>query len=118
MDEMAKILRGKLARDRRVRPDDTNVVVPVKDRSQRDLIQRFESTDINWPAIEKQLLRWVKLSRLGKELRIKISVNYLEDSSTLPSKFDKRGKSSVSKRMLADRDDQLDAEDGSGQPTV
>lgn len=116
--EAAKILRSKIAHDRRVRPDDTNVVVSVNDRSQRDLIKRFESTDINWTAIENQLCMWAELSRLGKQLRLKISVNYIEDSSSLPSRYDKRGKSSVSKRMLADRDGQSDAEEVSGQPSV
>lgn len=116
--EALKILRSKIAHDRRVRPDDTNVVVSVNERSQRDLIKRFESTDINWTAIEKQLCMWAELSRLGKQLRLKISVNYIEDNSSLPSRYDKRGKSSVSKRMLADRDAQLDAEEVSGQPSV
>jgi hypothetical protein len=61
---------------------------------------------------------WAEMSRLGKQLRLKISVNYIEDSSSLPSRYDKRGKSSASKRMLADRDAQLDAEEVSGQPSV
>lgn len=118
LSEVAQVLQSKLARNRRVRPDDTNVVVSVNDRSQRDLIKRFTSTDINWLAIEKQLTTWARLSQLGKVLRLKISVNYIEENSLLSSKSDKRGKSSVSKRMLADRDAQLGAEEASGQPSV
>lgn len=48
--EAAKILRSKVAHDCRVRLDGTNVVVSVNDRLQRDLIERFESTWINWTA--------------------------------------------------------------------
>ncbi|KAJ5642756.1 hypothetical protein N7490_006756 [Penicillium lividum] len=112
-----KILRDKISRDRRIRPDDTTVVVSVNDRSQRDLTKRFDSTDMDWTAIEKQLLTWACLYRQGKQLRLKISVNYIEDSIPV-SRTDKRGRTSVTKRMLADRDAQLDAEDASGRPSV
>lgn len=116
--EADKILRGKTARDRRVRPDDTTVVASVNDRSQRYLTKRFEGTDIDWTEVERQLLMWAGLCRLGKTVQLQISVRYMEDSPPPQSRYDKRGRASVTKRMLTDRDAQLDAEDASGQPSV
>ncbi|KAJ5718818.1 uncharacterized protein N7483_009900 [Penicillium malachiteum] len=49
-----------------------------------------------------------------KELTLKISFNYVDDRHSSPSagrKGEKRGKSSVTKRMLGERDAQLDAEE-------
>ena len=60
---------------------------------------------------------WTTLYYLGKELRLKISLNYTEDSS-LPLRHDKQGKISVIKRMLVDRDALIDTEDTSGQTLV
>ena len=79
------ILRRKIARSRRVRLDDTALVLSVNDRSQRDLTKRFEGTGIDWTAVEKQLLACSHLYRLGKKLRLQISINYMEDSGPLPS---------------------------------
>jgi hypothetical protein len=50
------ILRRKIARSRRVRLDNTTLVLSVNDRTQRDLTKRFDSTSIEWTAVEKQLL--------------------------------------------------------------
>lgn len=47
--------RRKIFHNRRVRLDDTSVVASVNDRSQHDLHQQFEGTNINWAVIEEQL---------------------------------------------------------------
>jgi hypothetical protein len=92
------------------------MVVSVNDRKQRDLKKRFNSLDIDWAAVEKQLLAWGKLYTRGKELRPMIVFHYIEDD--LP-RNEKRGKSSVTKKMLNERDAQVDAEEYvSGQQSV
>lgn len=113
--EANDILRRKIARSRRVRLDDTNMVLSVK--SQRDIDKRFEGTSVDWQVVEKQLLAWTHLFRLGKRIRLQISINYIEDSGPLSS-TDKRGKSSTTRRMLSDRDIQIDAEQTSGHDPV
>ncbi|KAA8641539.1 uncharacterized protein ATNIH1004_011675 [Aspergillus tanneri] len=117
-EKAERILQRKKSRNQRVRPDDTTVVVAVNERSQRDLTKRFENTDIDWTAIEKQLLQWENLFRQGKKLRLFISINYLEDSNPSPSKTDKRGNTSTTNGMLCDLDDQVTAENSTGQPSV
>lgn len=109
------VLRGKIARNRRVRSDDTTVVVSINEHSQCDITKHFERTDIDWTAINRQLLMWEKL-RQDKNLRISISINYIEDSNPpLSKRTDKRGTASRTSRMLCELDDQIDAEDSSGQ---
>lgn len=113
--EANNILRRKIARSRRVRLDDTNMVLSVK--SQRDIDKRFEGTAVDWQIVEKQLLAWAYLFRLGKKIRLQISINYIDDSGP-PSSTDKRGKSSTTRRMLSNRDIQIDAEQTSGHDPV
>lgn len=103
-----EIIYPYLSRNRRVRSDDTSVVVSVNDRKQRDLKKRYSSLDVDWVAVEKKLLAWGKLYTQGKELRLVIIFNYIEDDLY---RNDKRGKSSITKKMLSGRDAQLDAEE-------
>jgi hypothetical protein len=111
--KLEKLLCKKLSSNKRVILDDTNVVVSVTERSQRDLTKRFDDIDIDWSVIEKQLVAWGELFRAGKKLRVDISFNYLETGQPLPAsrKRDKRGFSSATQRMLTERSTQLAEEE-------
>ena len=120
--KLEKLLRKKVSSNKRVTPDDTNVVVSVTDRSERDLTKRFDETEIGWPVIEKQLVAWGELFRAGKKLRVDLSFNYLETGPQLATssrKGDKRSSTSATQQMLGERTMQIDAEEEtSGQPSI
>lgn len=102
--------------------EETNVVISVTDRSQRDVIKRFDDTNVEWSVIERQLVLWSDLFRAGKKLRVNISFIYIETSlpaATSSRKADKRGASSTTNMMLDERAAQLDAEEAStGEPSI
>ncbi|EMD96376.1 hypothetical protein COCC4DRAFT_155192 [Bipolaris maydis ATCC 48331] len=107
-----KLLSRKLPHGKHVKCDDTSVVASVNDRSERDLTKRFDDIDIDWPLVERQLMRWGELLRCGKKLRVDLSFNYVElapPSAAARNRGNKRG-SSATQNMLADRASQLDAE--------
>ncbi|KAF2022548.1 hypothetical protein EK21DRAFT_119643 [Setomelanomma holmii] len=74
--KVERLVSRKLPPHRNVEYDDTNVVVSVNDRSERDVTKQFDSMDIDWSAIARQLVRWGELLRVGKKLRVDLSFNY------------------------------------------
>jgi hypothetical protein len=88
------------------------MVVSVNERSERDLIRRYDEVQVDWSVVDKQLLSWGELLRAGKRLRVDISFNYVETEAALPA----RG--SATQRMLAERCARLDAEEASGGPSL
>ncbi|KAL1598076.1 hypothetical protein SLS59_007086 [Nothophoma quercina] len=110
--KVEKLVAKKLSQGREAEYDDTSVVASVNDRSERDLSKRYDDMHIDWPVIERQLLRWAELFRSGKKLRVDLSFNYIESipaTSSNASRGQARGPSAT-QRMLADRATQLDAE--------
>lgn len=120
--KLENVLQERIPRSRRVRSDGTLVVMSVNDRKHKNEKFWFKSLDIDWTAVEEQLITWGKLHTRGKELRVIITFNYTEDDNlfrSAPGRGEKRGKSSVTKRMLGERDAQLDAEEHvSGEQSI
>lgn len=77
--------------------DDTSIVVSVT-RHQDKLTRRFDQTNIDWPAIEKQFFEWGHLFLAGKKMKLIISFNYTDNSQSSTSSrrtTDKRDTSSA-----------------------
>lgn len=53
--KLEKLLYKKLLLNKRVRLDNTNVVVLVTERLEQDLTKRFDKIKVNWSVVEKQL---------------------------------------------------------------
>ena len=106
------LLSKKINISKRIRPDDSNVVVSVNECSERNLIRRFDEVQVDWLVVEKQRLNWGELLRAGKRLRVDISFNYVETQAALPA----RGL--ATQRTLAERTAQLAAEEASGTPST
>lgn len=120
-EKLHTVLQEKVSRNKRVRVDDTAIIVSNSDRTQRDLNKRFNKTEIVWAPIEKQLRMWSSHFCRGKRLTLRICFNHIEECDSPPTgrNGEKRGKSSVTRRMLGDRDAQLDAEENAcGQQSI
>ncbi|KAL6240626.1 hypothetical protein RBB50_012453 [Rhinocladiella similis] len=121
--QLEELLQKKFTRSRGVRSEDTTVVVSTTERSQRDLVKRFDQTNIDWAIVENQLRNWGQYFLNGKRLRLNLSFNYMESARPTPRsaarKGDKRGSTSATTLMLAQRDLHISAEEeASGRPAV
>jgi hypothetical protein len=59
-------LRRHLSHSKCVRSGDTNVVVSVTERSERDLAKRYDDAEIDWSVVEKRLVICGELFCAGK----------------------------------------------------
>jgi hypothetical protein len=98
-----KLKNALLKKKRPLTSEDTTVAVSVTDRKERDLMKRFDDTSIDWPVIQKQLLLWGELFRAGKKLRLILSFNYVDTSTSLLRGRNLRSRASTTNLMLADR---------------
>lgn len=101
------LLRKMRVKNRTVKSKDIKVVLTVIERLERDITKIFGNIDIDWLVIERQLILWGSLFRVGKKLRVNISFNYNyieigQLSATLLRNTDKRG-SLTTQRMLTKR---------------
>lgn len=119
--KLEKLLDKKLPSNKSLKADEAKVVMLVTNRSERDLVKRFNELDIEWPILERRLQTWSRLFRAGKTLRIQMSFNYVETTrspNNIARQGTKRVFSSVSEQMLSERAMQLDAEEASGHPSI
>jgi hypothetical protein len=54
--KLEKLLDRKLAKNRPVKSEDTNIVISVNKCGQDDLIKRFDNTNVDWLVVERQLV--------------------------------------------------------------
>jgi hypothetical protein len=120
--DLEEMLQTKKKRHQRVRSEGTAITVSVNDRSQRNLEKFYNSANINWKPMEKQLHKWSSLLRIGKKITIEIASNYRcdDDGHSMPSRrVGKRGRVSATSRMLAEREAHIDAEEETtGRPST
>jgi hypothetical protein len=98
-------------RDRRVRSEDTVIVVSVNHRNQGPLKKLFKSTNIDWKPVERQLCKWSNLVRLGRTPQVAITFKYIQDDT--PPQGDRKD---ATRRMLAEQEAEIVAEEYSRQP--
>jgi hypothetical protein len=87
-------------------------VVSVTARSTPAVTKLFDDITIDWTVVERQLIEWGELFRTGKKLKLSLSFNFVDaPQSTTTSRTERRGRLSRTQQMLAERDEQLGAEE-------
>jgi len=86
---LEELLKRKVMPPRSVRPEDTDVVIKVTERSEDDFVSQYEKANIDWRQVETRLLKWSSLFRKGKKLSVNICFHYLEISPVAADKASK-----------------------------
>jgi hypothetical protein len=112
--EIQTILQEQ-SRNKKMIPQDTDVVVSVTKRGQPSFQRRFKETNIDWSVIEEQLLKWEQWFRAGKQLRVEVSLNFVDNPSDSGTSSKKGKMNSATQRQLAVQALQLGADGQNGQ---
>ncbi|KAK4232679.1 hypothetical protein C8A03DRAFT_20075, partial [Achaetomium macrosporum] len=117
--KLLHLLEKKTPRNKCYEPDETNVIVSVTDRSERDLTKRFDGLDIDWEVVEDQLMAWSHLLLDGKKLRVDIWFVYKEASpAAAVSTRQSTRRGGVTAVQLAERAELFEQQEASGLTTV
>lgn len=103
--EVEKLLQQKTPRHKCYTPEETNIVVSVSDRAERDFKKRFNEFNIDWDIIEQQLITWSPLLRGGKKLRIEISF-ICKDATQATAMRTRQNTRGATGRQLAELDEE------------
>ncbi|KAK0711610.1 hypothetical protein B0H67DRAFT_646966 [Lasiosphaeris hirsuta] len=76
--KLQQLLVKKTPRNKCYEPDETNIIVSVTDRSQRDLTKRFDELDIDWEVVEDDRKHY----KLDTSVLTKL-VDYAEEGNML-----------------------------------
>ncbi|KAH7114710.1 hypothetical protein B0J13DRAFT_533533 [Dactylonectria estremocensis] len=84
---LAKIEEIAKTTSKPCKADSTIIVMSVNDRSESDITKSFKELQIKWSIVERQLQAWSHLLRIGKKLKINVSIStvsfkYVENSKT------------------------------------
>lgn len=117
------MVQTKKKPNHRVRSESTTIKASVNERRQCPLEDFYNSTNIDWTPMERQLCKWSNLLRIGKRLTLKIAFSFKQDDnghgSSPARRGEKRGRVSATTTMLAERDAYLAAEeDVTGRPAA
>lgn len=113
-DRLEQVVHRNYPENRRVCLSHTTVVVSVTERLVRPITKEFDEGEMDWASTDDQLIDWSPYFQRGKTLRVNLSFNYVEDTPQSASRAarrgEKRGRTSASNRMRAERVRQLEAE--------
>ncbi|KAL7918358.1 hypothetical protein ACQKWADRAFT_304428 [Trichoderma austrokoningii] len=84
--------------------DATTIVISVTERSERNVMKRFDEIKVDWLVVERQLQTWSHFTRNGRKLIVKVTFNYVETKTAGPA-----GQGSTS-GQIAERQARRDAE--------